>query len=210
MGPIAAIFDVDRTLVRGSTERLFFRHLLVRGLLPGFRALGYLVRLALNPQRRFQDKTYLRGLPVEEVLEQARQCHRQRIVPRLSEAGAACVREHKARGHGIVLLTGSLSFLMAPLQEELGADWLIATEAAVNGPSFTGETRGLHPRGENKLRLLLELAVAQGLDLDQSYGYGDHFQDFFFLGRCGHPVAVNPDRRLRLLAQRRGWPIRSF
>lgn len=210
MSRIAAIFDVDQTLIQGCTERLFFRHLVRRGLLPVPRALGYLGRLACNPKERFRDKTYLQGLPVEDTLRLARQCYRADIAPLLSPVGLACVREHQSQGHGIVLLTGSLGFLLAPLKEELGADWLIATEVVRNGGLFTGEITGLHPRGENKLRLLLELSRSHNLDLTRSFAYGDHFQDLHLFHRIGFPVAVNPSWRLKRQARRHHWPIRSF
>ena len=210
MNRIAAIFDVDQTLIQGCTERIFFRYLVRQGLLRVPRALTCLGRLAWNPQERFRDKSYLQGLPVAETLRLARQCHREEIAPRLSPRGLACVREHQAQGHGIVLLTGSLAFLLTPLKEELGADWLIATEVRQNGPVFTGEITGLHPRGENKLHLLLELSRAHNLDLPHSFAYGDHFQDLHLFRRIGFPVAVNPSWRLKRQARRHQWPIRSF
>jgi HAD superfamily hydrolase (TIGR01490 family) len=210
MGRAAAIFDVDQTLIQGSTERLFFRYLVRQGLLPVPRALSYLGRLAWNPKDRFRDKTYLQGLPVAATLQLARECYQKNIAPRLTAAGVACVREHQAQGHGIVLLTGSLAFLTLLLKEELGADWLIATEVAQQDNIFTGEISGLHPRGENKLHLLLELARVQNLDLQRSFAYGDHLQDFHLLHRIGYPVAVNPSWRLRRLARRHRWPIRAF
>ena len=210
MGRIAAVFDVDQTLIQGSTERLFFRYLVRQGLLPKPRALSFLGGLALHPRQRFRDKTYLQGLPVAETLQLARKCHGEEIAPRLSATGVACIREHQTRGHDIVLLTGSLAFLTQPLKEELGADWLIATQVVQHGNRFTGETTGLHPRGENKLRLLLELTRAQNLDLNRSFAYGDHLQDLPLFRRIGYPVAVNPSWRLKRLARRHQWPIRSF
>jgi putative phosphoserine phosphatase/1-acylglycerol-3-phosphate O-acyltransferase len=210
MNRVVAIFDVDQTLLLGYSERLFFRYLVRRGLIPLPRALGYLLRLARCPEKRFRDKTYLEGLAVEDILHLARQFYEEELFPRLSAVGRACVREHQSQGHGIILLTGSLSFLMLPLKEDLGADWLIATEVARNGRFFTGQISGLHPRGENKLRLLLELSQTQGLDLSHSYAYADHFQDCHLFHRIGNPVAVNPSWRLRRLARRHRWAIRSF
>jgi HAD superfamily hydrolase (TIGR01490 family) len=210
MPHIAAIFDVDQTLVRGHTERLFFRYLVRQKVLGISQALSYLGHLAWNPQDRFLDKSYLAGLAVEQVVGLARQCYQEEISTRVSLPGLACVLEHQARGHAIVLLTGSLAFLLAPLKEELGADWLIATEAARQNGTFTGEISGLHPRGENKLLLLHELSRVQGLDLSQSYAYGDHIQDLYVFRHIGHPVAVNPSRRLKRLARRHQWPIRYF
>lgn len=210
METIAAIFDVDKTLVQGSTERLFFKYLLRHNKLKATQAMAYLARLASRPEDRFRDKSYLKGLPVEETRELARRFYEEMIAPRLSPQALACLKEHQAKGHRIVLLTGSLSFLIAPLKEMVGADWLIATEPAQDDGCFTGEIAGLHPRGKNKELLLKALSQRQGLDLSQSYAYADHFEDRSLFSQVGHPVVVNPSWRLRRLARKQRWPIRYF
>ena len=210
MSRVAAVFDIDQTLVQGYTERLFFRYLIRHGLLGVPQALTYLGGLAFNPQVWFEDKGYLEELPVAEVMGLARRCYQEEIAPRVSNQGIACVLEHQDRGHVVVLLTGSLAFLLLPLKEELGAEWLIATEVGRDDGRFTGKVQGIHPRGQNKLRLLLDLALAQGLDLGRSYAYGDHIQDLHLFRNIGHPVAVNPSWRLKRQARRHRWPIRYF
>ena len=156
MRRVAAIFDVDQTLVQGYTERLFFRFLIRHAFLSLPQALTYLGHLAVNPQARFQDKGYLAGLTVSEVLALARQCYQEEIAPRVSRRGISCVMEHRDSGHAVILLTGSLSFLLLPLQEELGADWLIATEPRPGqwqvhrqnpGPASPGGKQGSPPLG---------------------------------------------------------------
>jgi HAD superfamily hydrolase (TIGR01490 family) len=210
MSRVVAIFDVDQTLVQGYTERLFFRYLVRRRLLSVTRALAFLGQVARRPQQRFQDKSYLEGLPVEEVVRLARRCYREDIAPRVSTAALACVLEHQSQGHAIVLLSGSLSVLLAPLQEALKAEWLIATELQRRNGHFTGAIAGLHPRGPNKLWLLQELSRAHGFDLSQAHAYGDHIQDSYLFHSIGHPVAVNPSWRLKLKARKHRWPIRYF
>jgi HAD superfamily hydrolase (TIGR01490 family) len=210
MNRVVAIFDVDQTLVQGYTERCFFRYLVRRGLVSRPRALAYLGQVACRLRDRFQDKSYLEGLQVEDVVSLAQRCYREDIAPRVSPAALACVLEHQAQGHAIALLSGSLSLLLTPLQEELGADWLIATELQRENGRFTGAIAGLHPRGPNKLRLLQELSEVQGFDLSQAYAYGDHIQDSYLFGSIGHPVAVNPSWRLKLKARKKRWPIRHF
>lgn len=210
MNRVAAVFDIDQTLVQGYTERLFFRFLVRQGALGVPQALTYLGLLAFKPQVRYEDKGYLEGLTAAEVTGLARRCYQEEIAPRVSRQGLICVLEHQAQGHAIVLLTGSLSFLLLPLKEELGADWLIATEVGLDDGRFTGKIQGIHPRGRNKLRLLLDLALSQGLDLGRSYAYGDHIQDLHLFRNIGHPVAVNPSWRLKRQALRHRWPIRYF
>lgn len=210
MGKAAAVFDVDGTLVRGKTERLFFLQLLRLGRLKPAKALAFLTSLAARPQHRFVNKTYLAGMEVGEAVRLGRRCFREVVLPRLRPRGLACVRSHQGAGREIVLLTGSLAFLVLPLQEHLGADWLIATELAQEGDFFTGHLLGPHPRGENKRLLLEELARRQGLDLSSSYAYGDHLEDAPLLCGVGRPAVVNPTWRLRRLARERGWPIEHF
>ena len=64
--------------------------------------------------------------------------------------------------------------------------------------------------GEYKATALRELAAANGIDLAQSTAYSDSHTDLAFLEAVGHPVAVNPDSKLRAIAERRGWPVLTF
>jgi HAD superfamily hydrolase (TIGR01490 family) len=210
MSRVVAIFDVDQTLVHGHTERFFFRYLVRERLISVTQALSFLGQLAYRPQGRFQDKSYLAGLEVEEVARLAGLCYQKNISPRVSPDGLACLLEHQIQGHAVALLSGSLAVLLTPLKEELGADWLIATELQRLNGKFTGEIAGLHPRGLNKLSLLRDLSYTHGFDLSRSYAYGDHIQDAHIFRSIGNPVAVNPSWRLRLQARKHHWPIRYF
>jgi HAD superfamily hydrolase (TIGR01490 family) len=210
MGTAAAIFDVDGTLVQGGTERLFFCYLVQARRLNLPRAFGFLVHLAAEPRSRFGNKGYLAGLAVADMEHLGHCCFQEIILPRLRPSAVACLKTHQSGGQRIILLTGSLAFLMLPLQEHLGADWLIATELGQADGRFTGEITGLHPRGENKRLLLEELARHQGLDLSSSSAFGDHEEDVPLLNCVGHPVAVNPTWALKRIARRRGWPVEYF
>ncbi|MBW1952615.1 MAG: HAD family hydrolase [Deltaproteobacteria bacterium] len=210
MAKIAAIFDVDHTLVRGPTEKLFFCYLFRHRQLSWGKVLAFLGHVLLEPQSRFHNKSYLAGTLIAEIEPLARSCYQEVIAPRLSARGRECVRQHQAQGHVIVILTGSLYFLVHPLKEELGAQWLIATRLDRANDHFTGHITGCHPRGEHKLHLVRDLAQAAGFDISQSYAYADHIQDVPLLSQVGHPVAVNPGWRLKRLAQRYHWPIRYF
>jgi HAD superfamily hydrolase (TIGR01490 family) len=210
MSRVVAVFDVDQTLVQGNTERFFFRYLVRQRLISVPQALTFLGQLACRPHGRFQDKSYLAGLEVEEVARLASRCYQRDISPRVSPNGLACLLEHQLKGHAVALMSGSLALLLTPLKEELGADWLIATELERLNGKFTGEIAGLHPRGLNKLSLLQEFCHTHNLDLSRSYAYGDHIQDVYVFRSIGNPVAVNPSWRLKLQARKHRWPIRYF
>lgn len=210
MVKIAAIFDVDRTLIRTSTEKLFFLYLIRRQVLRPWTAVKFFGRQVCWWSRRFTDKSYLQELPVKLVQELARECYQRLIRPRLSPEGLRKIAEHRRAGHHLIILTGSLELLIRPLQEEVQAQELIATRLEVNHGRFTGAITGPHPRGVNKLMLVQEAARRLGVALEQSYAYADAAADLPLLQGVGRPVAVNPAWRLRCHARRRQWPVYSF
>jgi HAD superfamily hydrolase (TIGR01490 family) len=210
MNKIAAVFDVDRTLISLPTEQLFFFFLLWRRVISPRQALSYARELLWQRHNRFQNKSYLRGLAASHIESLARDCYQILIRPRLSRLGLAYLQEHQKHRHQVVVLTGSLECLMLPLHLDLGADWLIATRLQTASDHYTGHITGLHPRGENKLRLLRELSRFAGFDLSQSFAYADHASDLPLLQHMGRPVAVNPDFRLKSFARTHSWPIRRF
>jgi HAD superfamily hydrolase (TIGR01490 family) len=210
MTAIAAIFDVDRTLIRFPTERLFFAFLLWRRVISPRRALSFFRELVFHHQDRFRNKSYLQGLALPHLESLATECYQKLIRPRLSPLGLACLQEHRRKRHQIVVLTGSLECLMLPLSQDLKIDWLIATRLQTSSQNLTGNISGLHPRGEHKLQLVRELSPVAGFDLSQSYAYADHASDLPLLQNVGHPVAVNPSSCLKTFAQTHSWPIRYF
>lgn len=206
----AAFFDVDRTLVLGTTmERVFVRYLARRGLLGARDALRFAVGLAqgLGTQA---NKRHFTGKDAAEVERQAGQCFAEHIRPLLSAQGRAAVAGHQAQGHLVVLLTGSLAPLAEALRRELGADLALAARLERAGGRLTGRLANRRPYGPEKARLARDLAAERGLDLRQCHAYGDHHSDAAVLAAVGRPHAVNPDRGLRRTAARLGWPVERF
>ncbi|MGZ8567025.1 MAG: HAD family hydrolase, partial [Actinomycetota bacterium] len=91
-----------------------------------------------------------------------------------------------------------------------GVSGVIATRAQV-GPDdrYTGELE-FYAYGEQKAHAIRQLAARVGLDLSGSFAYSDSITDVPMLEAVGHPVAVNPDKELRTLAEERGWEARDF
>ncbi len=226
----AACFDIDRTLVVGtSLERCFLRlawrkraigpTALGRNLLSGLRALGlsageaFPIPAGLPFVTRLRyaflsgNKAYLQGLSLERCRALAEEAFHREVFPRLSSRGVEILRRHQAEGRYVILFSGTLDFLGEPLRTYLSADYLLAARPEVRDGVLTGRLIGPHPYGEAKRALLLALADREGLDLERSYAYADHHSDIPFLACVGHPVAVNPDRRLARAAGRRNWTV---
>ncbi|HEX5502431.1 MAG TPA: HAD-IB family hydrolase [Thermomicrobiales bacterium] len=215
-GCIAAIFDVDRTLLPGTTtERLFLRYLVMRrhygprAALATIRLLARHARLGPFHALR-QHRPYLRGWEVARMDALGADAFAATIAPRLAPLGVARVGEHLAAGHLTALLSGSLPFLLAPLARRLGVAHVIVAPLEVVDGAYTGELAGEHAYAATKARLADRFAREHGADLADAYAYADHHTDAALLALCGHPVCVNPTAKLRRLAARRGWPVEAW
>lgn len=209
-GRIAAIFDVDGTLVAGrSLERIFIGRLLREGEL-GAVDLARLLGGAFGKAALRANKSYLRGKSCERLSALARRCFEDEIKPLLLPAALERMRWHKAAGHEVALLSGTLELLMAPLAEHLGVCITSSTRLEVADGQLSGKIIGSHPFGPGKVERLGEMARRHSFDLNLSFAYADHYADRHLLESVGRPVAANPDRRLRMLAESRGWMIEDF
>ena len=175
------------------------------------KCLAYLALDKFN--RRLLNTIFYRnyaGLPVREIKFAAADCVRYISRSRWLGGAREKIQEHRDRGDRIVLVTGSLDFLMAPLAEELGGASVLAATLEEQGDRFTGRLVGEPVIAEEKRRKVLEFAAQNAIDLTQCHAYGDSSADLPMLEAVGFPHAVNPDRRLRAVARRCGWAIHDW
>lgn len=217
---VAAFFDVDGTLIHTTIVHYFIYYQLRR--LPRWKARiwypwflakcgGYLALDKVNRPllNRIVYRNYA-GLPVTEIKGAAADCVRKISDSRWLIGARETIKTHRDQGANIVLVTGSLDFLMESLTHEIGgADALAATLEERDG-RFTGELVGEPNIAEEKRRRMFEYADQHGLDMRQCHSYGDSSADLPMLEAVGYPHAVNPDRRLRALARKRDWPIHDW
>ena len=214
---VAAVFDVDRTLVPiTTTERIFIRYLVRRGVIGPrtvLSTLAFMVR-RLPQASPFEtirrQRAYLAGQPYEKMRRLALDCFENDIKPRISQAGIEAIREHKEKQHVVVLLSGSLDFLLEPFKEYVGADHLIAAQMEVAGGKLTGRIAGDYPYGDLKATIIAHFAEEHGLDFSRSYAYADHHTDHTLLRLFGNPIVINPKRRMQEIAEREGWTVKDF
>lgn len=209
----AAVFDLDGTLIRGtSAERLLVPYLVRRGVV-GWRQLGRALAVAATlpavgrTRAMRSNKRYLAGVEVAAV-----EAHMGDFVAVVLEARwctgvMARMEALRAEGHALHLLTGAPDFIAEAVAARLGMDSYVATPMEVRGGSYTGLLAGPHCFAEAKRTAALALADGQAIDLARSFGFADHASDVPFLECFGRPVAVEPDRGLRTEAERRGWEV---
>ncbi len=117
---------------------------------------------------------------------------------------------NRAAGIEPVLVTGSPDFIVAPLGRALGIPDHASNRLAISRGRATGRLLEPVMAGTEKASWCQSYAAARGIELAACWGYADSFYDLPFLAAMGHPVAVNPDRRLRSTAMSRQWPVVRF
>lgn len=213
----AAFFDVDGTLVR-TTIVHYYAYFRRAGMSVWTRRLWStaflgrcLVYLILDKiDRSWFNRVFYRnygGMSAGDVRGRVESCFRDIIHPNLYPAGCACVEQHRREGLDVVLVTGSIDFLMEPLARELGVEHVVAPRLVERDGRFTGELDG-PPIGEaEKARRIRQYAADHDIDLTRSFAYGDSVADLPMLESVGRPVAINPDRALAAVARKRGWTV---
>jgi HAD superfamily hydrolase (TIGR01490 family) len=207
-----AVFDIDGTLVRYSTERAFGRFLVRRGVIGPRQAWSYLsLGLRSLPTMGGQvlkkNKGYLTGLSVEEVRRLASTFVEADVADQLVAPVVARLVHHRQRGDHVVLLSGTLDAIASAIADRVGAHRAIGTRCAIRGGRFRDELPVLHPFGAEKREQTKILVAELGLSPRDVVTYANAWDDLDLLRFAGVPVAVRPDRRLRQVATDSGWEI---
>ena len=116
---------------------------------------------------------------------------------------------HRQQGHRVVLISASTQFAVQPVAEYLRLDFL-CTRLIDRDDELTGQVVDPPCYGAAKVVWARRYADEQGARLSDAYLYTDSHSDRPLLDAVGHPIAVNPDARLKRLARQRGWPIETF
>ena len=117
---------------------------------------------------------------------------------------------HREQGDTIVIITATNSFVTGPIAEAFGVNHLIASEPEIVDGQYTGNVSGTPCFQEGKITKLNEWLAQTGKNLEGSYFYSDSHNDLPLLEQVAHPIAVDPDDQLRIIAQERNWKIESF
>ncbi len=217
-----ALFDLDHTLLPCDSDYEWGQFLARIGVVDS-------EYYAKQNERFYQD--YKDGkLDIHEFLrfalkplsehsrEQLKEWHdafmKEVISGQLRQQAIDLVKRHQDAGDLCCVITATNSFVTRPIVESFGIEHLIATEPAKSSDhplaTFTGAVQGIPNFREGKIQNLHDWLSSRNLSLDtlpRSYFYSDSMNDLPLLEKVSHPVATNPDDRLRNEAQKRNWPI---
>ncbi len=213
----AAFFDLDKTLMQGSSGFQFARAVREAGMMSrrqlaadGIANLRFRLQGASDEQSealRTRIATSLEGVRVRD-LERLGVRVMQRILPRLYPKMLTIAYAHQDAGRPAYIVTAAAQDMAKVLANVLTFDGALgSTLSEVEDGVYTGRPTGAFLYGPAKAIAIQELAAREGFDLSASYAYSDSVSDAPMLRAVGHPVVVNPDSDLEALARDGGWEI---
>lgn len=213
-----AIFDLDHTLLDGDSDHAWGQYLVDTGLVDAavhkhrndhFYEQYKAGTLDIHEYLAFAMKP-LTQYPLKRMLAAREAFLKERILPLVSQKSRDLIAHHKRLGDTLLIITATNGFVTYPIAELLGIDHIIAPHPEFLEGGYTGRTVGTPSFQHGKVIRLNEWLQEQGFELPGSWFYSDSHNDLPLLEIVDHPVAVDPDERLRAAAEQRGWPVISL
>ena len=216
----AAFFDLDKTLMAGSSGMHFGRAAARIGMISrrqlarwGVDHVRFRLRGATDEETAAvlaQIKELLRGVRERDLAWLAPEVLAG-IIPRIYPQMLDEVRSHQEAGRPVFIVSAAGNELVSMLAYVLAMDGGIGTAYAVDSEGLmTGELDGPFMYGEGKVEAMRRFADEHDIDLAESFAYSDSASDLPMLRAVGCPVAVNPDEPLAQVAKAEGWRIMRF
>jgi len=214
----AALFDLDRTLIRVDSARLYTQFRRDRGeatLTDVLRVALWVAQYSLGiidaPKVARKALENFRGREESWLLRNCAEWFPQYVLPHVQQAGRRAVQQHREAGDFVAIVTGATRYVAEPVAAELGIDHVICSELEIDQAGrFTGRVVEPLCYGPGKIERTLKLAEREGFRVEDACFYSDSITDLPLLEFVKAPIVINPDRRLRRVAQKRGWPIEAW
>jgi putative phosphoserine phosphatase/1-acylglycerol-3-phosphate O-acyltransferase len=217
-GPkIAALFDLDQTLLAGFSAVSFFRERLLSGRMAprelGESILGSLSfaagRTGFSGLMSASTAAY-RGLAESAMQEIGEEVFEKHLATKIYPESRALVEAHREMGHTLAIVSSATPYQAEPLARDMKIPHVLCTRLEVEDGVFTGRVVRPTCWGEGKSVAAKALAAAHDLDLSESYFYTDSHEDLPLLMDVGRPRPLNPNRQLAQISKERRWPVQRF
>lgn len=210
-----AVFDLDGTLTSRDTYKWFLRNRLKARPWRGINCIPLAVQY-WQARRDARDHVWIKqkalraivgGSHRDELLEFAAGFAREVCANDVSDAARARLDAHRTAGDSLILCSASFDFYVEAVASVLGFDSVICTRAGWRDDRLSGEIEGLNCFGAEKIRRLDALV---GQERERVTAYTDHHSDLPLLEWADEAVAVSPTRRMRELADEKGFAVESW
>ena len=216
----AAFYDLDGTLV--DLNLIHMTLFILANIGEWSARISYLLSFVARVPRLYlaerDDRRKLntvlfesfKGVSHDRLVELGEEYCDRILIKHLFPRAIEMLEANRAAGLEPVLVTGSPDFIAAPLARHLGVADFAGNRLVISRGCATGRLAEPVMAGEDKAHWCEDYAAQRGIDLAECWGYADSNYDMPFLAALGHPVAVNPDGKLRAAAMSRHWPIIHF
>lgn len=213
----AAFYDLDGTLLSCNLVTTYAYY--ARNDRSLFKSLYLFLRVLLNVPVFLALELYSRSLFNVYFFRMYRGMHRDRLIgladdlfevtlkPSIYPGAEELVRRTREEGYRNVLVTGAHDITIRPIALHFGIEEVICNRLEFKSHIATGRVMPPLVAEKEKARIIRDYAEGEGIDLAQSCSFSDSTSDIPMLAVSGHPVAVNPTRRLRRVAVRNSWPV---
>ena len=215
----AAFFDLDKTLIEGSSALHFARAAYRAGMMSrrqlasdAWENIKFRVRGSTDEGTEALKQRVLDGIAGQRVTDLARMGVDvlTGILPLVYREVLDEAYAHQDAGRPVFIVTAASQELAEVLARVLVLDGGIGMRSEVRDGVYTGKPAGPFTYRDGKAVAIREIAEREGIDLSESYAYSDSESDLPMMRAVGHPVAVNPDRVLERVAREQGWRIMRF
>ncbi|MDR1358725.1 MAG: HAD-IB family hydrolase [Coriobacteriales bacterium] len=214
------VFDFDGTLIDTSSpvklitrlnrDKIMSKRAVLKSLAWGIRyKMGR--ELDQTVPRRYVFASF-KDFPASEADSIMRDVYRTELRQHLRPKAVAALKRHQAEGKVVIIVSASFEPIISELCLDLGVEHYLCTQMEVVDGSYTGETKSPPPESEHKLYQFVAWADASyGPDgWELTHAYGDHYSDVPLMEIAQHPIAVDPDHRLRSIAHERHWEVHDW
>ena len=212
--PYVAFFDVDHTIINVNSGKILAQYAHQSGLMGKHKILigvmfSLLYKMKLvKPERMIKRMlSWFAGIEEKKVIEMTEDIFRTHLKPAIREQIVKELRLHRQHGGQTVILSAAVSYICRPIKSFLQMDEMICTYLEVIKGRLSGKSKGAYCYGQEKLSQAQRFCHENGYHLDHAYFYADSMADYAVLTEVGHPVCVDPEKRLRQIAAQRGWRI---
>ncbi len=211
-----AVFDLDGTLIKGSSlEKSFFQFLIKQGGIPWFNIIKYMIKWVIASAKRNWDfyktnKSYFKNISKKYLEEKVENYFEEEGVNKILSQGLEYVDKYRKENYKIMLLSGTPKFIAEKLTDYFKIDHLIASSMEELSGVLTGKVIGLHPFGERKTTLMKQAVSELEINLKESIVFANHYTDADHMKLFGQAVAVNPDEKLKEIALVNNWEVLNW
>jgi HAD superfamily hydrolase (TIGR01490 family) len=207
-----AFFDLDRTITKEISGNALVRRAYKKGIMSRSDLL-YAVYLSLlykldlkDPQKIIDTMvSWTKGIPEQTMIELCNEVLHDVLIPSVYPEAKSEISVHKEKNGKIVILSSALTPICQEMEKNLGIDDIICSALEVKNGYLTGQPIGHMCFADEKAIRLKKYCEKNNTETSNAWYYGDSISDLPALKAVGNPVCVNPDKKLKKEASKRGW-----